>query len=93
MREPGLIDLTNFAEFELILINNLLFSRAAADQYEEKLLKQQSRSTRHMFQAHVIKETGDSGKRDKAKCPVCNDHHDVEKYQVFLGQIIEDMKV
>ena len=90
MREPGLIDLTNVIEDEMVLVNDPLLSREAVGQYEEKSLKQQSRSTKHKFQAHVIKEIGDSAKRDKAKCPVCDDHHDIEEYQVFLIQTTED---
>ena len=66
MQEPGLIDLTNFIEDEMVLVNDPLFSREAVDQYEEKFLKQQSRSTKLKFQTHVIKEIGDSAKRDKA---------------------------
>ena len=89
MREPGLIDLTNFIEDEMVLVNDPLFSREAVGQYEEKPLKQQSRSTKHKFQTHVIKEAGDSGKRDKAKCPIC-DEHDIEECQVFLSQTMED---
>ena len=89
MRELGLIDLTNFTEDEMVLVNDPLFSREAVGQYEEKPLKQQSRSTKHKFQTHVIKEAGDSGKRDKAKCPIC-DEHDIEECQVFLSQTMED---
>ena len=65
MREPRLIDLTNFIEDEMALVNNPLFSREAVDQHEEKPLKQSSRSTKHKFLTHVIKETGNSGKRNK----------------------------
>ena len=90
MREPGLIDLTNFIEDEMVLVNDPLFSREAVGQYEEKPLKQQSRSTKNKFQTHVIKEAGDSGKRDKAKCPICDEHHDIEECQVFLSQTMED---
>ena len=53
MREPGLINLTN--EDEMNLVNDPLFSREAVGQYEEKPLKQQSRSTKHKFQTYVIK--------------------------------------
>ena len=90
MRAPGLTDLTNFIEDEMVLVNDPVFSREAVGQYEEKSLKQQSRSTKHKFQTHVIKETGGSGKRDKAKCPICDDHHDIEECQIFLSQTMED---
>ena len=90
MREPGLINLTNFIEVEMVRVNDPLFSREAVGQYEEKSLKQQSRSTKHKFQTHVIKEIGDSAKRVTAKCPVCDDHHDIEECQVFLSQTTED---
>ena len=74
----------------MVLVNDPLFSREAVGQYEEKPLKQKTRSTKYKFQTHVIKEAGDSGKRDKAKCPVCDDHHDIEECQVFLSQTMED---
>ena len=90
MREPGLTDLTNFIEDEMVLVDDLLFSRETVGQYEEKPLKQQSRSTKHKFQTHVIRVAGDSGKSDKAKCPVCDDHHDIEQCQAFLSQTMED---
>ena len=89
MRELGLIDLTNFTEDEMVLVNDPLFSREAVGQYEEKPLKQQSRSTKHKFETYLVKEAGDSGKRDKAKCPVCDDHHDIKECQVFLSQTMK----
>ena len=89
MRELGLIDLTNFTEDEMVLVNDPLFSREAVGQYEEKPFKQQSKSTKYKFQTHVIKEAGDSEKRDKAKCPIC-DEHDIKECQVFLSQTMED---
>ena len=36
-REPGLLDLTNFVEDEMILVNDPLFSKEAVRQYDEKL--------------------------------------------------------
>ena len=90
MREPELIDLTNFTEGDMVLVNDPLFSREAVGQHEEKPLKQQSRSTKHKFQTHVIKEAGESMKRDKAKCPVFDYHHDIEECQVFSSQTMED---
>ena len=85
MRESGLTDLTNFIENEMVLVDDPLFSREIVGQYEEKPLKQQSRSTKQKFQSHFIKEAGDSGKRDNAKCPICDDHYDIEECQVFLS--------
>ena len=84
MREPGLIDLTNFIEDEMVLVIDSLFSREAVGQYEEKSLKHQSRSTNHKFQTHIINKIEDSAKRDKAKCPVCDDHHDIEEARCFI---------
>ena len=77
MTESGLTDLTNFIEDEMGLVKDPIFSREAVGQSEEKPLKQQSRSTKQKFKTHVIKETGDSGKRDKAKCPVFDDIEDI----------------
>ena len=75
MREPGLIDLTNFIDDEMVLVNDPLFSREAVSQYEEKSLTQQSRSTKHKFQTHVIKEIGDSAKRDMEERPHLQSKH------------------
>ena len=83
MPEPGLTDLTNFIQDEMVLVNNPLFSREAVGQYEEKSLKQQSRSTKHKFQTHVIKEIGDSAKRGKTRCPICDDYHDMKNVKYF----------
>ena len=74
----------------MVLVNDPLFSRELVGQYEEKPLKKQSRSTRHKVQSHFIKKARDIGMRDKAKCPVCDDHHDIEECQVFLSQTMED---
>ena len=60
MRKPGSTDLTNFTEFEMVFINDPLFPSVAVgqyNQYKDKLSKQQSKSTRHKFQACIIKET------------------------------------
>ena len=38
-REPGLLDLTNFIEDKMNLVNDPLFSREAVGQYEDKPLK------------------------------------------------------
>ena len=76
----------------MVLVNDPHFSREAIGQYEEKPLKHQSRSPRQRFQAHVIKEKWDSGKRDKAKCSVCDDHYDIEECQVFLSQTMESRR-
>ena len=35
-RKPGLLDLTNFVEDEMILVNDPLFSKEAVRQYDEK---------------------------------------------------------
>ena len=44
------------------------------------------------FQTHVIMETGDSVKREKTKCLVYDDHQDIEEYQVFLIQTVENRR-
>ena len=90
MRESGLVDLTNFIEDKMVLVKDPLSLREAVGQYEEKPLKQQSRSTKQKFQTHIIKETRDRERKDKPKCPVYNDHHDTEECQVFLSQTMED---
>ena len=89
-REPGLIVLTIFIEDEMVIVNDPLFSREAVVQYELKSLKQQSRTAKHELSYYVIKDAGDSGKRDKAKCIVWNDHPDIAECQVFLSQTMED---
>ena len=90
IREPGLTDLVNFIEDEMVLVNDPFPSREAVGQYEEKSLKQQSTSAKHKFQTHVIKKAGDSGKRDKTNCPVCDGHHGIKECQLFLSQTTEN---
>ena len=51
----------------MVLVNDPFFPKEAVGQYEEKPLKQQSRSTKHKFQTHVIEEAGDSG-RELRQC-------------------------
>ena len=82
--------MTNFNEDEMALINDPLFSKKVVGQYEQKPLKQKSRSRKHKFLTHAIKDTGDSENRNTAKCPVCDDHHNIDKYQVFLSETIKD---
>ena len=74
----------------MALINDPFFSKEAVGQYEQKPLKQKSRSTKHKFLTYAIKDTGDSKNRNKAKCPVCDDHHNIDEYQVFLSETMED---
>ena len=45
-RKPGLLDLTNFVEDEMILVNDPLFSKEAVRQYDEKPWRPQN------FQKH-----------------------------------------
>ena len=70
----------------MVIVNDPLFYTETVGQYEEKSLKQQSRLRKHKFQTQFIKETRDSGKRDKTKCPLCDDHDDIEEFQIFLSQ-------
>ena len=91
MRELGLTDLTNFIADEMVIVHDLLFSREAVGQYEEKPVKQRNKTDNKTdFQTQVIKETRDRGRRDKARCSVCNDNHDIEKCEIFLKQTMED---
>ena len=63
----------------MVLVNNIIFPREAVGQYEKEIIKIAKQIKNNKFQTHIIKETGDSGKRDKAKCLVFDDHHDIEE--------------
>ena len=89
MREPGLIYLINLLTMRWSQLTILFFSREAVDQNQETPLKQQNSSTKQKFQTHIIKEKRDSGKRDKVRGQVCDDHHDIEECQVFMSQTME----
>ena len=55
-REPTLIDLSNFVEDEMTLVNDQIFSREAVSQYYEKGPKRQDhRVDRRKFHAMATK--------------------------------------
>ena len=56
-KEPGLLDLTNFIEDKMILVNDLLFSREAAGQYKDKPETSQTKeNTEPCYQGDIRKQ-------------------------------------
>ena len=94
-REPGLLDLTNFTEDEMILVNDPLFSRQAASQYDEKPPRSQKFQKHQKIHTYSItKNSVDEREVIQAKtgnCPVCEKgHHDIEDSPTFLTQPVQD---
>ena len=94
-REPELLDLTNFIEDEMILVNDPLFSREAVGQYDEKPPRPQKFQKHQKIHTYAItKDAVDEREVTQAKtgnCPVCEKgHHDIEDCPTFLTQPVQD---
>ena len=85
-REPTLIDLANFVEDEMTLVNDPLYSREAVSQYLEKgPTRQGQRGDRRKFHTMATKTDNSSESTQKGNktsnertCPVCGEKHDTE---------------
>ena len=86
-RETGLLNLTNFFEGEMTIVNDPLFSREAVGQYIDKPLKPHKPKK---IQIYGIKETSGNRKTETSKCPICEGQHDIEECTTILGQDVED---
>lgn len=87
MREPELLDLTNFIEDKMTLVNNRLFFREDVGWYNEKPKK----PIRQKFCNYSIIGTGDIIQQaTKGKCPIWEKNYDTEECATFLAQSIED---
>ena len=86
-REPRLLNLTNFIGDEMNLANDLLFSREAVGQYEDKPLKPHKPKK---IQSYAIKETLRNENREISKCPICEGQHDIEECTTILDQAVEN---
>ena len=91
-REPGLLNLTNFIEDEMILVNDPLFSREAVGQYDQKTPRPQKFHKHQKIHTYAI--TKDEREVTQAKtgtCPVCEKgHQDIEDCPTFLTQPVQD---
>ena len=86
-RKPGLLDLTNFIEDKMALVNYPLFSREAIRQYEDEPLNPlKPKKT----PSYAIKETSGNERRETSKCPICEGQHDIEERTTILEQAVED---
>ena len=74
-REPGLLDLTDFIEDEINLVNDPLFSREAVGQYEDNPLKPHKPKK---IQSYAIKETSGNENKETSKCLIYEGQHDIE---------------
>ena len=86
-REPGLLDLTNFIEDEMNLVNGPLFSREAVGQFEDKRLKPHKPK---QIQSYAIKKTSGNKNKETLKCPICEGQHGIEVRTTILEQAVED---
>ena len=94
-REPGLLDLTNFIEDKMILVNDPLFPREAVGQYDIKPPRHQKFQKHQKIHTYaIIKDVVDEREVIQAKAgnfPVREkNHHDIEDCPTFLTQPVED---
>ena len=97
-REPTLIDLANFFEDEMTLVNDPRYSRKTVSQYLEKgPTRKRHRGDRRKFHAMTTKtdnSSKDLQKGNKASsgrtCPVCGERHDIEDCKYYLQQTLEE---
>ena len=97
-REPTLIDLANFVEDEMTLVNDPRYSRMTVSQYLEKgPTRKRHRGDRRKFHAMTTKtdnSSKDLQKGNKASsgrtCPVCGERHDIEDCKYYLQQTLEE---
>ena len=97
-REPTVIDLANFVEDEMTLVNDLLYYRKAVSQYLQKEpIKQCHRGDKKKFHTMSTKTDNSSegsqkgNKRsNKRTCPVSSEKHDIEDCKYYLQQTSEE---
>ena len=95
-REPTPIDLANFVEDEMTLVNDPLYSRETVSQYLEKgPTRQGHRGDSRKFHAMVTKTDNSSkdlqqGNKTSMErtCPVCGKRHDIEDCKYYLQQTL-----
>ena len=97
-REPTLIDLANFVEDEMTLVNDPLYSRETVSQYLEKgPTRQVHRGARRKFYTMATKidhssEGAQKGNKtsNERTCPVCGEKYDIEDCKYYLQQTLEE---
>ena len=93
-----LIDLANFVEDEITLVNDPLYSKEAVSQCLEKgPTRQGHRGDRRKFHTMATKTDSSSEGSQKANktssektCPVCGEKHDIEDCKYYLQQTLEE---
>ena len=87
-REPTLIDLSNFVEDEMTLVNYPLYSRKASIPHPEKGPTRQSRTKFHTMATKIDNSSESTQKENKKNnertCPVCGERHDIEGCKYYL---------
>ena len=94
-REPGLLDLTNLIEDEMILVNDPLFSRQVVGQYDEKPPRPQKFQKYQKIRTYAITKDAvyerELTQNKTGNCPVCEKgHHYIEDCPAFLTQPVQD---
>ena len=78
-REPGLLDLTNLIEDEMILVNDPLFSRQVVGQYDEKPPRPQKFQKYQKIRTYAITKDAvyerELTQNKTGNCPVCEKGH------------------
>ena len=95
-REPTLIDLANFVEDEMTVVNDPLYSREVVSQY---LWKGPTRQGDRRKSHTIVTKTDNSSENtqkgntmsSERTCPVCGQKHDIEDCKNYLQQILEKL--
>ena len=93
-----LIDLANFVEDEMTLVNDLLYSKEAVSQCLKKgPTRQGHRGDRRKFHAMATKTDNSSEGSEKGNkmssektCPVRGEKHDIEDFKYYLQETLEE---
>ena len=94
-REPGLTELLNFIEEEMMLVSDPLFSREAISQYEEKThLSKPQKLHGNKFHSFATgrgsEDDEDQNEAAKLSCAICGEDHDIEYCDEFLNQSVQE---
>ena len=98
---PQVIDLTNFFEDKMTLVNDPLYSRGAVSQYVIRAPRCNEKRERKRFTAmETVTDNSCNISYDKSNkvaskvemYPMCNKHHDIENCTYYLPQTMERKK-
>ena len=86
-RQATLRDFTGFIKEETDLVNNLLFSKSAIEQYQEKKSTKNEHPKKRLT-SYAVKPQKDEkyDQQRKETCLVCGKGHLIDQYQEFMAK-------